>query len=99
MESCIKKPVVDKDFFDVYHIFNIRHKNRDSLRQYLLDNEIKTEIHYPISPNNQKAMKGVIDKYKCPISEEIHNTTLSLPISAFHTKDDVKKVSEVLNKF
>ncbi|MDD4082762.1 MAG: DegT/DnrJ/EryC1/StrS family aminotransferase [Sphaerochaetaceae bacterium] len=93
------KPVVDKDFFDVYHIFNVRHKKRDLLRQYLLDNEIKTEIHYPISPNKQKAMKGIIDNYKCPLSEEIHSTTLSLPISAFHTKDDVKKVSEVLNKF
>jgi dTDP-4-amino-4,6-dideoxygalactose transaminase len=93
------KPDVDKDFFDVYHIFNVRHSKRDLLRQYLLDNNIKTEIHYPISPNNQKAMKGIIDDYKCPISEEIHSTTLSLPISTFHTKDDVNKVSEVLNKF
>jgi hypothetical protein len=34
-----------------------------------------------------------------PISEEIHRTTLSLPISFFHTEGDVKYVVEVINKF
>ena len=32
-----------------------------------------------------------------PISEEIHNTTLSLPIAFFHTKEDIAKVSEIIN--
>ena len=34
-----------------------------------------------------------------PISEEIHNTTLSLPISYFHTRDDVIKVCDILNNW
>jgi len=93
------KPSVGKDYFDVYHIFNIRNKRRDALKEYLLKNEIGTEIHYPVSPNKQKAMKGIIDKVKCPISEEIHATTLSLPISFFHTKEEVNKVVEVANRF
>ncbi len=92
------KPVVHPDFYDVYHIFNIRHKDRDKLREYLLENEIKTEIHYPCSPNNQRAMKGIIDG-SYPISEEIHATTLSLPISFFHTEEEILKVCEVLNNF
>ncbi|QKF66483.1 dTDP-4-amino-4,6-dideoxygalactose transaminase [Arcobacter venerupis] len=92
------KPVVDTDYFDVYHIFNIRHSKRDEVKEYLLNNNIKTEIHYPLAPHKQKAMKGIIDG-DYPISEEIHNTTLSLPISYFHTKDDILKVCEVLNRF
>lgn len=92
------KPVVHNDYFDVYHIFNIRYHKRDELRDYLLQNKIKTEIHYPLTPHKQKAMNGIIEG-EYPISEEIHRTTLSLPISFFHSKEDILKVCEVLNVF
>lgn len=92
------KPVVHDDYFDVYHIFTIRHHQRDALKNYLLEHKIKTEIHYPIAPHHQKAMQGIL-KGNYPISEEIHKTTLSLPISFFHTKDDVLKVCETMNAF
>ncbi len=93
------KPIVQEDYFDVYHIYNIRHEKRDKLKDYLLKNNIKTEIHYPLAPNKQKAMMGIIDKQLTPIAEEIHQTTLSLPVSYFHTTEDIYKVVEVLNKF
>ncbi len=92
------KPEVADDYFDVYHIFNIRHRNRDKLKVYLLENNIQTEIHYPIAPHRQVAMKNVCT-VDYPISEEIHRTTLSLPISYFHTKEDVFRVCNVMNKF
>jgi dTDP-4-amino-4,6-dideoxygalactose transaminase len=92
------KPVVDENFYDVYHIFNIRHPKRDKLREYLLKNDILTDIHYPISPHKQNAMKGIIEG-NYPISEEIHNTILSLPCSYAHSEDDIYKVVEVMNKF
>lgn len=92
------KPVVDRDYFDVYHIFNVRHKNRDELKNYLLKNEVKTEIHYPLPPHRQKSMQGIIeDQY--PISEEIHNTTLSLPISYFHKEEDILKICDIMNRW
>ena len=93
-------PVRERDFFDVYHIFNIRSARRDELKQYLLDNGIKTDIHYPLAPNRQEAMKGILDiQGPTPIADEIHNTTLSLPISAGHTAEDIGKVIEILNRF
>lgn len=93
------KPVVSEDNFDVYHIFNIRHERRDDLKDFLLKNGVRTEIHYPVAPNRQHAMKGILDKQETPIAEEIHQTTLSLPISYFHKEDDVLKVIEVMNAF
>lgn len=92
------KPVVHPDFFDVFHIFNVRHPKRDKLKKYLLKNEIKTEIHYPLPPHHQKAMQGIL-RGKYPISEEIHSTTLSLPCSYGHTEKEIWKVIEVMNKF
>jgi dTDP-4-amino-4,6-dideoxygalactose transaminase len=99
LKSDFIKPQVHSDYFDVYHIFNIRHPKRDALKDYLLKHDIKTEIHYPVAPNKQKAMKGILDQQSTPIAEEIHQTTLSLPISYFHTTDSVKKVVEVMNAF
>ncbi|MCX6239066.1 MAG: DegT/DnrJ/EryC1/StrS family aminotransferase [Bacteroidia bacterium] len=91
-------PVVSEDNFDVYHIFNIRHPKRDVLKDYLLKHGIRTEIHYPIPPHKQPAMQGIITG-SYPISEEIHHTTLSLPISYGHTEADVYRIVDVLNKF
>ncbi|MDR0394276.1 MAG: DegT/DnrJ/EryC1/StrS family aminotransferase [Tannerella sp.] len=91
-------PARSGDTEDVFHIFNIRHPERDSLKAYLLKNGIKTDIHYPLPPHQQKAMQGLFDRHY-PISEEIHRTTLSLPISFGHTPSDISKVIEVLNTF
>jgi dTDP-4-amino-4,6-dideoxygalactose transaminase len=99
LKSDFIKPQVHPDYFDVYHIFNVRHPKRDELKAYLLKNEIKTEIHYPVSPSKQKALNGVLAHYDFPISEEIHQTTLSLPISFCHSKEEVHRVVEVMNKF
>ena len=93
------KPVVDDDYFDVYHIFTIRHPERNRIREYLLNKGIQTEIHYPVPPHKQQALETILKPYDCPISEEIHSTTLSLPISFSHTADDMYKVTETLNKF
>ena len=93
------KPIVETGYFDVYHIFNIRHPRRDQLKEYLLKHEIKTEIHYPIAPNKQQAMAGILSGQPTPIAEEIHQTTLSLPVSYCHTHADIFRVIEAMNKF
>jgi dTDP-4-amino-4,6-dideoxygalactose transaminase len=99
LSSDFIKPIIDKDFYDVYHIYNIRHEKRDALKAYLLEKGIKTEIHYPIAPNKQKAMRGIIDHFETPIAEEIHQTTLSLPISFGTTEAEVFQVCDIMNQF
>jgi dTDP-4-amino-4,6-dideoxygalactose transaminase len=97
--SSVILPSRQKENFDVFHIFNIRSNRRDELREHLLQNGIKTEIHYPIAPVEQKAMKGILLDSNFPIAEEIHRTTLSLPISYFHTVDDIEQVAKAINDF
>jgi dTDP-4-amino-4,6-dideoxygalactose transaminase len=99
LKSDFIKPQIDKNYFDIYHIFNIRHPKRDDLRAYLLENGIKTEIHYPVAPHQQKAIAHLFEDKKFRISEEIHATTLSLPISYGHEWFEIEKVVEVMNKF
>ena len=65
----------------VYHLYVIRTKRRDALQQYLNQNGIGTLIHYPIPPHLQDAYNHLGFKTgDFPISEEIANTCLSLPI-------------------
>ncbi len=92
-------PVFQDNAEEVFHIYNVRCKKRDQLKQFLLDNHIQTEIHYPIAPHLQVAYKSYFAGLDFPISEEIHNTTLSLPISFIHTEKDVKLVADAINSF
>ena len=86
------------DEFDVHHIFPVRHERRDDLRAYLLAHDVKTEVHYPISPHRQQAMQGILfGEY--PISDEIHRTELSLPISYGHSAQEIEKVCALITEF
>ena len=92
-------PSVESGYHDVYHIFTVRHLERERLRIYLKENGIQTEVHYPISPNRQEAFRHLFSDTDCQTSEQIHCTTLSLPISFIHSKKDIEVVAETLNQF
>jgi len=99
LTNSVTKPVEDAGNYHVYHIYNIRSNYRAELKSYLFENGINTEIHYPVSPNNQEGYKAYFERQSFPISEEIHATTLSLPISYSTTEEDVYYVVEKINKF
>ncbi len=92
------KPLIQKEEKHVFHIYNIRHNNRNELKKYLEKHNILTTIHYPVAPHRQKCFKGIFKK-QYPISDKIHSTTLSLPISFSHKKKDILKIIDRLNKF
>jgi dTDP-4-amino-4,6-dideoxygalactose transaminase len=91
-------PVSKDDEGHVWHIFSIRVKNRKELQKHLSDNDIQTLIHYPIPPHKQKAFKEWNSK-NYPITESIHNETLSLPISGVQTLEDTKEIVKSVNIF
>lgn len=86
------------DEYDVFHIFGVRCAQRDALRAHLLEHGVKTEIHYPIPPHRQEAMRGLLEG-DYPVTDELHQTELSLPISAGHTPEDIARVIEVTGRF
>lgn len=64
----------------VWHLFVIRHPNRDALAKHLSHHGIQTMIHYPIPPHRQPAYPE-FHHLDLPITEAIHKEVLSLPIS------------------
>lgn len=83
---------------NVWHVFPIRTEKRDELQQYLKENDIQTLIHYPIPPHKQVCYKEWND-LNFPVTEEIHNTIISIPISQVMEKDEVERIVEIINKF
>ena len=86
------------DAQNVYHIFPVLCDQRDKLQAYLTDRGIQTLIHYPIPPHRQEAYKEW-NNLSLPVTERIHQTELSIPISPVLTDGDAAKVVEALNTF
>lgn len=82
----------------VWHVFAVRTKNRNEFQDYLKQNDIQTLIHYPTPPHKQEAYKEW-NNLSYPISEEIHNTIISIPISPVMTDTEIKRVVEVINAY
>ena len=84
----------------VYHLFVIRTKKRDKLRNYLLENGIETGIHYPIPCHLQKAYDCLNSKIgDFPITEKLANEIISLPMSEQLKEEEIKYVSEKIKEF
>ena len=90
----------EKYLKEVFHLYHINVKKRDSLQKFLIKNDIDAKVHYPIPIHLQKAAKFL--KYKkgdCPVSEKLAKTSLSLPVHEFINKKHVAHVVNTINKF
>ena len=86
------------DAQNVYHIFPILCPRRDALQQHLADCGIQTLVHYPIAPHRQRCYREWVS-LSLPLTEQIHQQELSLPISPVMTMEEAKAVTEAVNSF
>ena len=96
--DAIKLPFYDNSDNHVFHLFVIRTQNRVELQNYLTENDIQTQIHYPIPPHQQKGLKP-LNHLSFPITEKIHEEVLSLPMSPVMTDDEVAFVIKIINQW
>lgn len=82
----------------VWHLYVIQTENRKDLQEFLTANEIQTIIHYPIPPHKQLAYSEY-NNLSFPITERLHNSVLSIPISPVLTDEEVSEIIKVLNNY
>ena len=85
---------------NVFHIFPVFTANRDELQNYLSQNGIDTNIHYPIPIPIQEAyknMKWKIDDY--PITDKICKEELSIPLYPGMTQKEIQYIIDKINAF
>jgi dTDP-4-amino-4,6-dideoxygalactose transaminase len=91
---------VERDYAKhVYHLYVIRHENRDKLQRYLLERGIQTQIHYPVPVHKQKAYLERHLQIKLTVTERICGEIVSLPIYPWINLEDVRVVIDTINSF
>jgi len=89
---------VDKRGKHVYHLFVVKHSDRDKLIRRLEGKNIQTIIHYPIPVHKQAAFDFPSDG-KLMESEAFSNQVLSLPLHPWLKKQDMHEIVDCINEF
>lgn len=83
----------------VWHLYVVRLSARQALLDRLEQVGIAGSIHYPVPPHQQPAYKGKLSQPKLRLTEAIHESVLSLPISPEMSNSSVDAVVEAINGF
>ncbi len=84
----------------VYHLYVIRHPQRDRLMKQLSDQGIGTAIHYPLPIHLQPAYRGRLGNAgSLPETERAAHEILSLPMFPELSESDVKAVADAIRDF
>lgn len=83
----------------VWHLFVVRHPQRDRLQKRLTELGVGTMIHYPVPPHLQPAYKNLgLTEGAFSISECAHREVLSLPMGPTLTMMEADEVIELVIK-
>jgi dTDP-4-amino-4,6-dideoxygalactose transaminase len=83
-----------------WHLFVIRHPERDRLQQFLDERGVKTTIHYPVPPHRQGAYRDLgLHEGSLPLTERLHREVLSLPIGPHFRQEEIEQVIALVNEF
>jgi dTDP-4-amino-4,6-dideoxygalactose transaminase len=86
-------PSVAEGGSPVWHIFAIRHPQRDWLARQLALEEIGTSIHYPVPPHLSEAYRDAgYRRGSFPLAERIAAEELSLPLHPHLTAEQVEEI-------
>ncbi len=100
LSGVVEAPFEKIDRKHVYHLYVTRVKNREDLMSFLKDKGISTGLHYPIPIHLQKAFSYLnYDKKSFPITENVVNEILSLPIYPELKEEEIEYVCENIKKF
>lgn len=95
----LEMPVPSDQVRPSWHLFVIRHPDRDGLKERLTSHNIETGIHYPVPPYASGAYEN--EKHcaaSYPIAERLSQTVLSLPIGPHMPEKDIGTVISAIKK-
>lgn len=102
MKKSVKTPVVKEGFYSSWAQYTIRTQSkeqRDGLQVYLKQCGIPSMIYYPKPMHAQTAFNGNRQYVACPVTEELCDTVLALPMHPYMTETDEDIIAEKVNEF
>lgn len=98
----VATPITRNDCVHVFHQYVIRvieesGIDRDTFIQHLNNQGIDTAVHYPISIHKQPVYSGKIKGSSCPVTQQISQEILSLPVFPDLLHSDLQKIIDVIH--
>lgn len=98
--ASVVTPIVRDDVLHAYHLYVVRSPYRDQLRQWLKENGVATDIHYPVPIHLQPAYSELgMERGSLPLTEQYAAEILSLPMYPELTRDEIKRCAEIIRSF
>lgn len=102
LHDVVAIPVVPEGFYSSWAQYTLRlstREERDGLQEYLKEQGIPTMVYYPKSMHTQLAFKGNKSYVDNPITEQLSNTVLSLPIHPYMKDSDIHNVVDAIKDY
>lgn len=93
-------PPVYENAYHVYHLFPILVEDRNDFQEYLSQNGIMTQVHYPVPPYVAECYKDWGYAWSdFPNAERYAKQEISLPIYVGLREEEVRYVIDVINRY
>lgn len=98
--SSVKTPIVHDTNYHVYHQYTIMSDDRDRLMENLKNNQIESQVYYPIALHLQECFSYLgYNKGDFPIAEMASEKALSIPINETMSDEEIEYVIKTINSF
>lgn len=84
---------------NVVHLYVVKSKLRNSLKQHLKNLDIASDVHYPIPDHKQVILSKAYDGISLPTTEQLANEVLTLPCYPEMTPEQINLVVESVNSW
>lgn len=92
-------PAVAPETTPAWHLYVVRHPQRDALQRGLQDRGVQALIHYPIPPHRQQAYAELgLPAGSFPLAESMGESVLSLPIGPHLSAAQQEEIIETIGK-
>ena len=103
LKDIVKTPIVPEGFYSSWAQYTLQVENkevRNGLQAALKALDIPTAIYYPIPMHRQTAFNYLnINDNLCPISDQLADTVISLPIHPYLTEKDQDMICEAVRNY
>ena len=103
LKGVVKTPIVPEGFYSSWAQYTLQVKDKEQragLQAALKALDIPTAIYYPIPMHRQTAFSYLnLDDNRCPVSDQLADTVISLPIHPYLSEADQDLICQVVCDF
>jgi len=103
LKDVVKTPIVPEGFYSSWAQYTLQLEDKEvrtGLQATLKTLDIPTAIYYPIPMHRQTAFSYLnLDDNRCPISDQLADTVISLPIHPYLSEKDQDRICDAFRNF